>query len=106
MGGSFGCRTLADGHQLTSATAERVIRLVAACIGLEVHARAPIVSAELLERGERFEGVLPPIVRAPTFAIRKRAMGVIRLDRYVASKFSPNPKPTSCTTRSRRDSTS
>jgi type IV secretion system protein VirB11 len=75
------------GISLSSATAERVIRLVAACIGLEVHARAPIVSAELLERGERFEGVLPPIVRAPTFAIRKRAIGVIRLDRYVSEQI-------------------
>jgi P-type conjugative transfer ATPase TrbB len=75
------------GISLSSATAERVIRLVAACIGLEVHARAPIVSAELLERGERFEGVLPPIVRAPTFAIRKRATGVIRLDRYVSEQI-------------------
>jgi type IV secretion system protein VirB11 len=79
----LGAGRAATGIHLSPATAERVIRLVAACMGLEVHARAPIVSAELLERGERFEGVLPPIVRAPTFAIRKRAIGVIRLDRYV-----------------------
>ncbi len=77
----------ATGIKLPPATAERVIRLVAACIGVEVHARAPIVSAELLERGERFEGVLPPIVRAPTFAIRKRAVGVIRLERYVSEQI-------------------
>jgi len=77
----------ATGINLHPATAERVIRLVAACIGVEVHARAPIVSAELLERGERFEGVLPPIVRAPTFAIRKRAVGVIRLERYVSEQI-------------------
>jgi type IV secretion system protein VirB11 len=49
-----------------------------------VHAGAPIVSAELPENGERFEGLLPPVVRAPVFAIRKRAAGVIRLERYVA----------------------
>jgi len=75
------------GINLAPATAERVIRLVASCIGVEVHARAPIVSAELLEGGERFEGVLPPIVRAPTFAIRKRAIGVIRLERYVSEQI-------------------
>jgi P-type conjugative transfer ATPase TrbB len=80
----LGAGRTATGINLGSATAERVIRLVAACIGVEVHARVPIVSAELLERGERFEGVLPPIVRAPTFAIRKRAVGVIRLDQYVS----------------------
>ena len=77
----------ATGITLLPATAERVIRLVAACIGVEVHPRAPIVSAELLERGERFEGVLPPIVRAPTFAIRKRAVGIIRLERYVSEQI-------------------
>jgi type IV secretion system protein VirB11 len=83
----LGAGRSATGIHLLPATAERVIRLVAACIGVEVHARAPIVSAELLERGERFEGVLPPIVRAPTFAIRKRAIGVIRLDRYVSEQI-------------------
>lgn len=75
------------GIRLSVAAAERVIRLVAACIGLEVHSSAPIVSAELPENGERFEGVLPPIVRAPTFAIRKRAVGVIRLERYVKDQI-------------------
>jgi type IV secretion system protein TrbB len=83
----LGAGRAATGINLAPATAERVIRLVAACIGVEVHARAPIVSAELLENGERFEGVLPPIVRAPTFAIRKRAVGIIRLERYVSEQI-------------------
>ncbi|MEJ1962236.1 MAG: P-type conjugative transfer ATPase TrbB [Gammaproteobacteria bacterium] len=72
-----------SGTHLTSNDAERIIRLVAAHVRLEVHAGAPIVSAELPETGERFEGVLPPVVRAPSFAIRKRAIGVIRLAQYV-----------------------
>jgi P-type conjugative transfer ATPase TrbB len=71
------------GLTLPKAASERIIRLVAACVGTEVHRLAPIVSAELPGTGERFEGVLPPIVRAPTFAIRKRAVGIIRLNRYV-----------------------
>ena len=83
----LGTGRAATGINLAPATAERVIRLVASCIGVEVHARAPIVSAELFEGGERFEGVLPPIVRAPTFAIRKRAIGVIRLERYVSEQI-------------------
>jgi type IV secretion system protein VirB11 len=62
---------------------ERIIRLVAAHVRAEVHAGAPILSAELPESGERFEGLLPPVVRAPVFAIRKRAIGVIELARYV-----------------------
>jgi type IV secretion system protein TrbB len=72
-----------SGTQLTPQDAERIIRLVAAHVRLEVHAGAPIVSAELPESGERFEGVLPPVVRAPSFAIRKRAIGVIPLAQYV-----------------------
>ncbi len=72
-----------SGHSLSAAAAERIVRLVAAHVRVEVHAGAPIVSAELPETGERFEGVLPPVVRAPVFAIRKRAAGVIRLDQYI-----------------------
>jgi len=68
---------------LTVRDAERIIRLVAAHVQVEVHAGSPIVSAELPETGERFEGVLPPLVRAPAFAIRKRAIGVIPLHQYV-----------------------
>ena len=43
------------------------------------------VSAELPETGERFEGLLPPVVTAPTFAIRKPAVAVFTLDDYVTS---------------------
>src|SRR5207237_4017596 len=69
---------------LSPAVAERIIRLVAAHVHTEVHAGAPILSAELPETGERFQGVLPPVVRAPAFAIRKRASAVIGLSKYVA----------------------
>ncbi|WP_368565562.1 P-type conjugative transfer ATPase TrbB [Pseudoxanthomonas sp. UTMC 1351] len=72
------------GVSLSADDAERIIRLVAAHLRMEVHSGAPVVSAELPETGERFEGVLPPVTRAPTFAIRKRAAGVIPLSHYVA----------------------
>jgi type IV secretion system protein VirB11 len=72
------------GHVLSALDAERIIRLVAAHVRSEVHASAPILSAELPDTGERFEGVLPPIVRAPTFAIRKRAVAKLSLVNYVA----------------------
>ena len=57
--------------------------MVAAHLRLEVHSGAPVVSAELPETGERFEGLLPPVTPAPVFAIRKRAVLVYTLDRYV-----------------------
>ena len=75
-----------SGLSLSASDAERIIRLVAAHVRAEVHAGAPILSAELPDTGERFEGVLPPIVRAPTFAIRKRAVSVISLATYVAHR--------------------
>ena len=75
---------LADsGESLSPADGERIIRLVAHHVGVEVHARNPRVSAELPESGERFEGLLPPVVMAPAFAIRKPAVAVFTLDDYV-----------------------
>jgi len=73
------------GECLTPANGERIIRLVAHHVGAEVHAGAPRVSAELPETGERFEGLLPPVVAAPTFAIRKPAVAVFTLEDYVAA---------------------
>ena len=73
------------GFTLPAAAGERIIRLVAHHVGMEVHARAPRVSAELPETGERFEGLLPPIVSAPAFAIRKPAVAIFTLDDYVAA---------------------
>lgn len=77
---------LADtGETMSAATSERIVRLVAHHVGVEVHARSPRVSAELPETGERFEGLLPPVVAAPAFAIRKPAVAVFTLDDYVAA---------------------
>ena len=72
------------GHHLPAPVAERIIRLVAAHVRAEMHAGLPILSAELPETGERFLGVLPPVVRAPSFAIRKRALRILTLAQYVA----------------------
>ena len=71
------------GESLSAADGERIVRLVAHHVGAEVHAGAPRVSAELPETGERFEGLLPPLVFAPAFAIRKPAVAVFTLDDYV-----------------------
>jgi type IV secretion system protein VirB11 len=73
------------GELLSPSDGERIIRLVAHHVGAEVHPGAPRVSAELPETGERFEGLLPPVVSAPAFAIRKPAVAVFTLDDYVAA---------------------
>jgi len=78
------------GVRIATAATERVIRLVASHLKLEVHAASPIVSAELPSlgegiAGERFEGLLPPVVPAPCFAIRKPAAKIHTLGDYVES---------------------
>ena len=67
--------------------AERIIRLVASHIRVECNDAAPIVSAELPESGERFEGILPPVVIGPSFAIRKPAGVVYSLSDYVEAQI-------------------
>ena len=73
------------GERLSAADGERIVRLVAHHVGTEVHPASPRVSAELPETGERFEGLIPPVVAAPAFAIRKPAVAVFTLDDYVAA---------------------
>ena len=73
------------GERLAPEDGERIIRLVAHHVGAEVHTGSPRVSAELPGTGERFEGLLPPVVAAPAFAIRKPAVAVFTLDDYVTT---------------------
>ena len=72
------------GRRMSAVDGERIVRLVAHHVGAEVHPGSPRVSAELPETGERFEGLLPPVVAAPAFAIRKPAGAVFTLNDYVA----------------------
>lgn len=71
--------------RLSAADGERIIRLVAHHVGIEVHAGQPRLTAELPGTGERFEGLLPPLVVTPTFAIRKPAVALFQLKDYVAA---------------------
>lgn len=79
------------GVRMQPSEAERIIRLVASHVRSEVHADNPIVSGELPfsdgSGGERFEGLLPPVVLAPCFAIRKPAAKLYTLVDYVADRM-------------------
>ncbi|MFC0303526.1 P-type conjugative transfer ATPase TrbB [Rhizorhabdus histidinilytica] len=79
--------------RLEAAQVERIIRLVASHARTEVHAVAPIVSAELPPHGEgageRFEGILPPVSLAPCFSIRKPAAKIYTLLDYVTDGIMP-----------------
>ncbi len=80
------------GERIGAAEVERIIRLVASHIGQECHRESPVVSAELPETGERFEGLLPPVAPSPCFAIRKPARVLYRLADYVETQVTTPPQ--------------
>ncbi|TXH84702.1 P-type conjugative transfer ATPase TrbB [Thauera aminoaromatica] len=65
------------------AQAQAIIETVAGYHGKEVTRQKPILEGELPLDGSRFAGQLPPVVPAPIFAIRKRAVAIMTLDEYV-----------------------
>lgn len=77
---------IASAGEMSAATAEIVIGSVAHALHSEADDDRPIISGELPIGGHRFEGLLPPIVRAPTFTIRRRASRLIPLDDYVKAR--------------------
>ena len=66
---------------------EAIIRTIAGFHGKEVTRFKPTLEGELPIDGSRFAGQLPPIVHAPTFAIRKRAIAIFTLNQYVENKI-------------------
>ncbi|WP_434730614.1 P-type conjugative transfer ATPase TrbB [Rhizobium binae] len=80
-------RGVAPAGEMTPAAAEVVIGSVAHALQSEADHEQPIISGELPIGGHRFEGLLPPVVSAPTFTIRRRASRLIPLDDYVKSEI-------------------
>src|SRR5476649_2219625 len=72
---------------ISSNDANTILRLLADHAGVIVNADTPLVSATLPETGERFQGIFPPIVARPSFAIRKRPSAVFPLVQYVDSRI-------------------
>lgn len=68
---------------LRVAQAQAIIETIAGYHGKEVTRHKPILEGELPLDGSRFAGQLPPVVPAPTFAIRKKAVAIFTLDQYV-----------------------
>src|SRR5438132_8119862 len=69
--------------EMSAARAEAVMRTIAACLNTVITWDHPMLEGELPLDGSRFAGQLPPIVSAPTFAVRKRASSVFTLAQYV-----------------------
>ena len=62
--------------------ASNLLGTIASMLGTTVSADRPILEGELPLDGSRVEGVLPPVVEAPVFNIRKKALQVYRLADY------------------------
>lgn len=77
---------IAPAGDMTQTAAEVVIGSVAHALHSEADDEQPIISGELPIGGHRFEGLLPPVVTAPAFSIRRRASRLIPLDDYVQQK--------------------
>lgn len=70
---------------LSATRAEAIIKTIAGYHGKEVTRSTPILEGEFPLDGSRFAGQLPPVVSAPTFAIRKKAVAIFSLEQYVES---------------------
>jgi type IV secretion system protein TrbB len=73
---------VATGETLSPEARDRVIRLIADYVGEPVLPEDPRLSGVLPQTGERFQGVLPPVSRAPAFSIRKRPARIFTLSDY------------------------
>ena len=63
--------------------AEAIIGTIASFLATTCTRESPILSGEMPTLGARFQGLLPPIVARPSFAIRKKASAVFPLEVYV-----------------------
>jgi len=68
---------------LDTKRAKTIISIVSGSVAAETHHNDPLIEAELPGSGYRFTGLLPPIVSAPSFSIRKRASRIFSLEDYV-----------------------
>ncbi|MCD2514653.1 P-type conjugative transfer ATPase TrbB [Comamonas endophytica] len=68
---------------LSASQAESLMGTVASTLKTQITAQNPILECELPLDGSRFEALIPPVVRSPTFTIRKKAIRIFSLDDYV-----------------------
>ena len=84
-----------DSHQtgmqcvgtINSVQAMTIITTTAAILNTVVNSEKPILECELPFNGSRFEALIPPLVAAPTFTIRKKARLIFTIDDYINSRI-------------------
>jgi type IV secretion system protein VirB11 len=74
--------------RMSAADAERMLRLVASEVLVELNPQQPSLSAKLpAPWGARLQAATPPIVDAPVFALRQPARVVFSLGDYVSMRL-------------------
>jgi len=71
------------GSRFSPSQGENLLGTVAAALGCVITPERPLLEGELPLDGSRFCGLLPPVVLAPAFCIRKAAASLYSLDDYV-----------------------
>lgn len=72
------------GYEMPLAQAEKLMGSIADMLGTVITRANPILEGELPLDGSRFEGLIPPVVARPAFAIRKKASMIFSLEDYEA----------------------
>ena len=79
-------QNISSAGKMSNSAAEVVIGSVAHVLNTQADQHRPIVSGEIPIGGHRFEGLLPPVVSAPTFSIRRKASQLIPLSDYLSNR--------------------
>ena len=74
-------------NRIAPSAARSIINTLSSFLDTATTIDSPILEGELPLDGSRFEGLIPPCVVNPSFAIRKRASKVFTLDQYVVDQI-------------------
>jgi type IV secretion system protein VirB11 len=83
----MGAPMSATGVSMTKAEALVMLGLVADAIGTEITPAKPSLAALIPGWNTRLQAMIPPVVDAPTFTIRKPPTKIFTLDEYVARRI-------------------
>jgi Flp pilus assembly CpaF family ATPase len=87
--GSLWAKRMSEGFlrvgKFPAGQASSALNTIAAWCGTVLNHEHPILETELPLDGSRFEGIVPPVVRQPVFAIRLRPRRIFPLDEYELS---------------------
>ena len=71
--------------QMSGSQAVCAMNTIASMRSMVLNYERPVLETELPLDGSRFEGLMPPVVRHPVFAIRRRPRRIFTLDQYCQS---------------------